>query len=149
MHPCLEHPVVRHVEQTLLIGRLAAERPLRVLGMVAAPVDRQPLDVVAERATLESALAPLVDHGQVRLSWVNGETWSDLQARVSGLSRSWLLFCLVYRRFGGLEVYDLVAWCPAFDVEGLDEVVLGRVGLGDGQHATDPARRTSASASLV
>jgi predicted Ser/Thr protein kinase len=82
MFPCLEHPIVRHVEQALPIDALGAERPLELLGMVATPRDREPLDVAAERTAVERALRSLVDQGHVRLSWVNGQTWQDLQRKL-------------------------------------------------------------------
>ena len=42
-----------------------------------------------------------------------------------------MVFALVGRGFGAGFGYDLSAWCPAVEVEDLDEVVPGLVGLGE------------------
>ena len=47
--------------------------------MVASPGDLDSLDVEHETTSLQAALADLEDAGRVQLSWVQGQTWWDLQ----------------------------------------------------------------------
>ncbi len=56
--------------------------PLQVLALVSAPEGFPPLDVAAERAKLEQALAPLTDSGAVRLEWLESATLSELDRRI-------------------------------------------------------------------
>jgi WD40 repeat protein len=46
---------------------------------VALPSDRDPLDVEEEQQWLEAALVDLERTGRVRLTWIEGQTWRDLQ----------------------------------------------------------------------
>jgi len=61
------------------VAPLTVSAPLRVLGVVASPIDLEPLDVDLERQRVERALAGLVDQGLVELVWLEGQTWRDLQ----------------------------------------------------------------------
>jgi CHAT domain-containing protein len=67
----LDIPAVRPAEPLTL--------PLRILGLVSAPRDEDPLDTAAERAKLEQALQPLVARGVVDLQWVDSGTLSALE----------------------------------------------------------------------
>ena len=53
--------------------------PLEILGRVARPSDRDPLEIEEEQQWLEAALVDLERAGQVRLTWIAGQTWRDLQ----------------------------------------------------------------------
>jgi WD40 repeat protein len=51
--------------------------PLRILGVISHPDDRDQLDVAAEREALSAAVAPLgADH--VQLHWLEGSGWEHL-----------------------------------------------------------------------
>jgi serine/threonine protein kinase len=80
--PCLEHPLVRYVEQPLPTETMHTPVPVRFLGMIAAPRDQPELHVEQERAAVERTLHTFIEHGQVRLDWVKGENWSDLQRKL-------------------------------------------------------------------
>ncbi|CAM5327944.1 hypothetical protein SAFG77S_00139 [Streptomyces afghaniensis] len=77
---CLHHPIIRYVEILEPVAPLAVEPPLRILGMVSLPGSLGALDAEAERASLTTALRPLIDEGMVRLEWVPGQTKQDLYA---------------------------------------------------------------------
>jgi hypothetical protein len=70
-------PVVRGVAQRQPQAPFAVDGPLRILALAASPASLRSLDIVAERARLEQAVA-LTD-GAVELVWVAGATWRDLQ----------------------------------------------------------------------
>jgi CHAT domain-containing protein len=53
--------------------------PLSILAMTASPKDWKQLDLQRERELLEEALKPLQDKGQVKLTWLAGHGWLDLQ----------------------------------------------------------------------
>lgn len=72
-------PIVRFVEVPQPIEPLLVEPPLRILGMVAGPSDLAPLDAQRERERVDRALARLQTEGLVRLTWLDGQTWRDLQ----------------------------------------------------------------------
>ncbi|MFI6763280.1 protein kinase [Micromonospora sp. NPDC050417] len=81
-HVALEHPIVRYVEMPVPVRGGATKPPLYVLGMVVSPDDLDPVAVAAEREAIEEALRQFVRDGLVRLSWVNGQTWQDLQRKL-------------------------------------------------------------------
>lgn len=70
--------LVRYIEVPLQADALACKLPLRILGMVASPADREPLKVAAEKKRVTDALAELIARGQVELVWLDGGTWQDL-----------------------------------------------------------------------
>lgn len=77
-------PIVRYLEAQQPIQPLAVRLPLRILAMVAAPTDLAALDVAQEKARAEAALEPLRHQGLVELTWVEGQTWRDLQRALQG-----------------------------------------------------------------
>jgi len=81
MFPCFEYPIVRYVEQPLATESLQSQVPVRILGMIAAPTDQPDLSVADERVAVESAMHTLVKQELVKLDWVNGGTWKDLQRK--------------------------------------------------------------------
>ncbi|MCS7178850.1 MAG: CHAT domain-containing protein [Anaerolineae bacterium] len=72
-------PVIRYIELPQPIQPLMVTPPLRILGMVASPRDQDPLDVKREKERMEEALKGLQARGLVRLTWLEGQTWRDLQ----------------------------------------------------------------------
>ena len=52
--------------------------------MIASPSDLEPLDVERERRRVEDALAGLGRDGLVELTWLEGQTWRDLQRAMRG-----------------------------------------------------------------
>jgi CHAT domain-containing protein len=76
---CLGAPLVRYLDVLEPRRPLTVNPPLRILAMVARPDELDALDVNHERRRLTEALADLEASGRVRLGWVRGQTWWDLQ----------------------------------------------------------------------
>jgi hypothetical protein len=74
-----ETPIVRYLELDRPPEPVEIEPPLRVLGMIAAPEDRPQLNVSRERQRMSEAIAALDAKGRVTLTWLEGQTWQDLQ----------------------------------------------------------------------
>lgn len=72
-------PVVRYFEFDRPPEAVTVQRPLSVLGVIASPSDRPTLDVGRERERIEQATARLQASGDVRIEWLGGSTWRDLQ----------------------------------------------------------------------
>ncbi|MFL6029447.1 MAG: PQQ-binding-like beta-propeller repeat protein [Gaiellaceae bacterium] len=72
-------PLVRYLELPQPLKPLTVTPPLNILGMIASPRDQDALDTSRERKRLEQAIAPLEKDGRVALTWIEGETWRDLQ----------------------------------------------------------------------
>ncbi len=47
--------------------------------MIASPDDLSSLDVETEKERLEQAMKPLQQRGLASLTWLEGQTWRDLQ----------------------------------------------------------------------
>jgi outer membrane protein assembly factor BamB len=75
-------PVVRYLELPQPIKPLTVTPPLQILGMVASPRDQDLLDTNRERKRLEMAIKTLEEEGRITLTWVQGETWRDLQRAI-------------------------------------------------------------------
>ncbi len=73
-------PVVRYAEVAAPDRPLAVTSPLRVLGVAASPDGVEPLDIAEEQRRVEAAIAPLVEQGQLELTWLAPPTWRALQA---------------------------------------------------------------------
>jgi serine/threonine protein kinase len=78
----LEHSIVRYLEMVRPISDLPVPPPLYILGMIATPVDCDPLSADAEKAAVQDAVERLQRDDIIRLSWVNGQTWQDLQRKL-------------------------------------------------------------------
>lgn len=80
-YPCLsgQTPIVRYLDLPQPVVPLRVEPPLRILGVIASPSDLDPLDVEHERSRFQQALAPLEAQGLVKLVWLRGQTWQELQ----------------------------------------------------------------------
>jgi hypothetical protein len=83
-------PILRYVELPLPDPKLAVTPPLRILGMLASPADLPPLAVDQEKARLEKALRQLQDSHRLQLTWLEGQTWRDLQSALQ--SGPWHIF---------------------------------------------------------
>ena len=72
-------PLVRYLELPQPPQPLRAELPLRILGMAVSPEGLPPLDIAQEKERVETALEGLRAAGLVTLTWLEGQTWRDLQ----------------------------------------------------------------------
>ena len=96
-------PIVRYTDLRQSISRLIVAPPLRILGMVASPRDLDPLDVEHEKGLMDEAVGDLQADGLVHLTWLEGETWRDLQ-RAMRRDGPWHIF-----HFVGHGDFDLAA----------------------------------------
>jgi CHAT domain/WD domain, G-beta repeat len=113
----LSLPLVRYPQVLAPRRPLQAAPPLQILGMVARPADRDALQVDEEQRRLHAALADLERDGLVKLSWVAGQTYSDLEDAMD--LGPWHVF-----HFVGHGGYD----------QGVDE---GTIALATAQGRTD------------
>ncbi len=94
-----ETPLLRTAEAAQPMQPLAVAPPLRILGLAVDPTGE--LDLAAERAAVENALAGLVQRGQAELVWLAGGTWRDIQRALRGSNGAWHVF-----HFIGHGVFD-------------------------------------------
>lgn len=76
--------IVRYPEHPQPIQPLSVTLPLQILGMVANPTDLHRLDIDNEKQRVEEAIKNLQDNGFVKLTWLEGQTWRDLQKAMLG-----------------------------------------------------------------
>jgi len=74
-----ETPLIRYLELARPPQPLTIKPPLRILGMVASPSDLPELDMEKEKRQMAEAIRHLQDEGRVSLTWLEGQTWRDLQ----------------------------------------------------------------------
>jgi hypothetical protein len=74
-----ETPLVRYVDLQRPVEHLPKSSPLRILGLVSSPLDLDPLEVEDEKRLVEEAVKDLSANGLVELTWLEGQTWRDLQ----------------------------------------------------------------------
>lgn len=72
-------PLIRYIQLPRASQPLAVAPPLRILGLVASPLDLPQLDTAREIKRVEEALEKLQQRGLVNLTWLQGQTWRDLQ----------------------------------------------------------------------
>lgn len=72
-------PLVRFPQVLVPRQPLQAAAPLRILGMVSRPNDQDALAVNDEKRRLRTALDALERSGQIELTWVDGQTYGDLE----------------------------------------------------------------------
>ena len=72
-------PLVRYLELPLPPQPLPVTPPLRILGMAASPKELADLDIDHEKLRVERATEDLKINGLVELTWLEGQTWQDLQ----------------------------------------------------------------------
>jgi hypothetical protein len=82
----LRLPVARSPHLMEPVAPLRFEPPLRVLGVIARPVDLPELNAERERADLTRALGGLSSE-LVQIKWLAGDRWSDLADEIR--SRPW------------------------------------------------------------
>jgi hypothetical protein len=75
-----ETPLTRYTALPRERDVLPVKPPLRILGMVAAPVDLPTLDVTQEQARIQQALEHRLERGDVELHWVAGRHLARLAA---------------------------------------------------------------------
>ncbi len=78
---CLSNktPIVRYLELPQPPQPLVVTPPIRILGMIVNPTELANLDVESEKLRLEKATEDLQANGLVELTWLQGQTWQDLQ----------------------------------------------------------------------
>lgn len=82
--------IIRYQNLLGNVQPLVVEAPLRILAMTANPVELDKLDIAEEKQRIEIALHNLQASGQVQLSWVQGQTWRDLQQALQ--NETWHIF---------------------------------------------------------
>jgi hypothetical protein len=82
--------VVRYLELSEPSQPLSITPPLYILGMAPSPKNLPNLDVDGEKQRIETALADLQAQGRVKLTWLSGQTWEDLQQAMS--TGTWHIF---------------------------------------------------------
>lgn len=89
-------PLVRYTELPQTPQPLAVEPPLQILGVIVDPVDMHArLDVEAERRRVNQAVHALVERGLVQITWLEGQTWRDLQRTMRTGETPWHIFHFV------------------------------------------------------
>jgi hypothetical protein len=77
-------PIVRYLELPQPLQPLTITPPLRILGMIVDPTDLTDLDVDSEKQRVEKAIEKLQATGLIELTWLQGQTWHDLQRAMRG-----------------------------------------------------------------
>jgi sugar lactone lactonase YvrE len=72
-------PIIRYLELPQPPQPLVVNTPLHILGMVASPSNLVDLDIEREKQRVEEAIKDLQATGMVKLTWLQGKTWHDLQ----------------------------------------------------------------------
>jgi hypothetical protein len=75
-------PIVRYLDLPKPRRALRIELPLRILALVSAPDDAEPIDGKQERSKLEAALAPLIGSGAIMIDWLEEASLRALQHQV-------------------------------------------------------------------
>ncbi len=83
-------PIVRYIELSQPVQPLLVTPPLRILGMIAAPLDLCSIDKEREKLRIEKAVEDLEKRGLVQLTWLPGQTWRDMQRAMR--SGPWHIF---------------------------------------------------------
>jgi len=127
---CLGHQIslIRYLEVAKPPRSLTVKPPLRILGMIASPVDLPSLQVDVEKQRLRNALAELIEKGLVQLDWLSGQTISDLRRATRPQMGPWHAF-----HFVGHGGYD------SQSNEGL-LIFADEAGKSDSRTATEVAR---------
>ncbi|MCB0125828.1 MAG: CHAT domain-containing protein, partial [Caldilineaceae bacterium] len=86
-------PLVRYTELPQTAPPLQISAPLRILGLLSDPHDMpMRLDVEQERDHVTQAVQSLVDRGLVELTWLEGNSWRDLQRIMRSAGDGWHIF---------------------------------------------------------
>lgn len=81
---CLDEPLIRHVDSPYAPEPLEVKPPVRILGLVAAPVGLPMLNVRAEKENLGKALAKAEADGLVQLTWAPDASWRTIHDLLLG-----------------------------------------------------------------
>jgi hypothetical protein len=76
----IETLLTRYLELSRASTALTVPPPVRILGMVVSPKDLTPLAVDEEQRRVENAIDHLRERGDVQLTWLDGQSWRDLQS---------------------------------------------------------------------
>ena len=74
-----ETPLVRYLQFDRPPEELTVKPPITILAMVSSPKDRPALDAQHEKERMQAATAALQAAGLLRIEWLAGSTWRDLQ----------------------------------------------------------------------
>ncbi|MEZ4726427.1 MAG: SUMF1/EgtB/PvdO family nonheme iron enzyme [Caldilineaceae bacterium] len=86
-------PLVRYTELPQTTPPLAVEPPLQILGVIADPTDMPVrLDVAEEQRRINNAVRALEEQQLVKLTWLEGQTWRDLQRIMRAGDADWHIF---------------------------------------------------------
>jgi len=86
-------PLVRYTELPQTAPPLHITAPLRILGLLSDPKDMPiRLDVEHERDQVTDAVQSLIDRGLVELTWLEGNSWRDLQRILRSSNEGWHIF---------------------------------------------------------
>ncbi len=86
-------PLVRYTELPQTVPPLSIGAPLRILGLLSDPTDMpMRLDVQQEREQITAAVRSLVDRGLLELTWLEGNSWRDLQRIMRSADDGWHIF---------------------------------------------------------
>ncbi len=86
-------PLVRYTELPQTVQPLDIAPPLRILGLLSDPTDMPTrLEVQQERDHITTAVQSLVDRGLVKLTWLEGNSWRDLQRVMRSTDDGWHIF---------------------------------------------------------
>lgn len=86
-------PLVRYTELPQTVQPLNIVAPLRILGLLSDPTDMPVrLEVHQERDQITTAVQSLVDRGLVNLTWLEGNSWRDLQRVMRSVDEGWHIF---------------------------------------------------------
>lgn len=72
-------PIVRYLELQQVIQPLNTTLPIHILGVISSPRDLPSLNVQFEKKRVEDAIKDLRDRGMVDVTWLEGQTWHELQ----------------------------------------------------------------------
>jgi uncharacterized protein YqgC (DUF456 family) len=75
-------PIVRYLDLPKPRRPLQVDLPIRVLGLVSAPSDAEPIDAQQERTKLEGAVAPLIGMGAIAIDWLEEASLRALQRQL-------------------------------------------------------------------
>lgn len=75
-------PIVRYPKQEVTRISVKITAPIRLLVMIASPVDLPPLNVATERANLEKATVKLRETGELEIDYLENATLRDLQRKL-------------------------------------------------------------------
>ncbi len=83
-------PIVRYLELPQPPRPVTITPPLSLLGMASSPKDLPELDLAREKQRVEAALEGLRTRGLVKLTWLPGRSWQELQRAMR--SGPWHIF---------------------------------------------------------